>query len=331
MNQTDEWIVGYLSGNLSPTETEKFRLWLEASAENRRYFTSIQEIWVAMPNSQDYLRFDKHNAYLQFAKRVKTTAKHHRIIPPAWKWLYAAAMIAVIVVCSWAAFRQGRQSVQQQLAEIRIEVPVNATTRMHLPDGTQVWLNAGSVLVYPQSFGIENRQIDLVGEGYFEVAPDHTHPFNVHTDGLDVQVLGTKFNLRNYADESTAKVALLEGRVAVKTMTKSRILQPNHEAVLNKQGDALLVTATDASNAAGWTDGRLYFSDVPLSDITCELARSYGVSITIDDAALDTIHFFGVFHKDRQGVEDILDALSSTGKIKYKKNNEKEIVITLPQ
>ena len=213
------------------------------------------------------------------------------------------------------------------MTQISIEAPYGSKTKLYLPDGTLVWLNAGSKMSYAQDFGINERALNLTGEAYFEVTKNKHIPFKVHTDELDVKVLGTKFNFRNYQDD--LKVCLLEGKVALSAQQKETILHPDQQALLDKKTGKLLISSTKAAYSAEWTNDRLYFDEVLLSDIIKELERSYDVKITVADDTLNTIRFYGNFRKREQSIQEIMNVLSSTDKMTYTMNG-KNIVITLP-
>lgn len=129
-------------------------------------------------------------------------------------------MVVIVFFCGTIAFQSGKRVLQNQLTQITVEAPYGSKTKLYLPDGTLVWLNAGSKMSYAQDFGINERSLNLSGEAYFEVTRNEEIPFKVHTEELDVKVLGTKFNFRNYKDDLEAKVCLLEGKVALNTRQK---------------------------------------------------------------------------------------------------------------
>ena len=232
--------------------------------------------------------------------------------------MYAAAMTIIVFICGTIAFQTGKSVIRKQLTQISIEAPYGSKTKLYLPDGTLVWLNAGSKMSYAQDFGINERALNLTGEAYFEVTKNKHIPFKVHTDELDVKVLGTKFNFRNYQDDLEAKVCLLEGKVALSTQQKE------------KKTGKLLISSTKAAYSAEWTNDRLYFDEALLPDIVKELERSYNIKITIADAALNSVRFYGNFRRREQSIREIMDVLSSTDKMTYIIEG-KNIVITLPE
>lgn len=328
----NDWITGYLTNSLTPEETQSLQEWLNASEENRKYFSDMQEVWIAASDETDDSSFNKDKAYQLFLKQTETTPQQGINKRKAFQlrpWMYAAAMIIVVFICGTIAFQSGKSVIRNQLTQISIEAPYGSKTKLYLPDGTLVWLNAGSKMSYAQDFGINERTLNLTGEAYFEVIKNEEMPFKVHTEELDVKVLGTKFNFRNYKDDLEAKVCLLEGKVALNTREKETILHPDQQALLDKKTGKLSVSGTKAAYSAEWTNDRLYFDEVLLSDIIKELERSYDVKITVADDTLNTIRFYGNFRKREQSIQEIMDVLSSTDKMTYTMNG-KNIVITLP-
>ena len=328
-----DWITGYLTNSLTPEEMQSFQEWLNASEENRKYFSDIQEVWIAASNEADDVHsFNKDRAYQLFLRRTGETTQqgiNKRKTFQLRPWMYAAAMTIIVFICGTIAFQIGKSVIRKQLTQISIEAPYGSKTKLYLPDGTLVWLNAGSKMSYAQDFGINERALNLTGEAYFEVTKNKHIPFKVHTDELDVKVLGTKFNFRNYQDDLEAKVCLLEGKVALSAQQKETILHPDQQALLDKKTGKLLISSTKAAYSAEWTNDRLYFDEVLLSDIIKELERSYDVKITVADDTLNTIRFYGNFRKREQSIQEIMDVLSSTDKMTYTMNG-KNIVITLP-
>jgi ferric-dicitrate binding protein FerR (iron transport regulator) len=170
--------------------------------------------------------------------------------------------------------------------------------------------------------------VQLSGEGYFEVTPDANLPFSVQTNELQVNVLGTKFNFRNYADDSEAMISLLEGKVQMDNhvrQSEAVTMEPNQKLFLDKKNGNVRMTQAKASNDVEWTNGFLFFDEDLLSDIAKTLERSYNVKITLHPD-LAAMRFYGIFVREEQSIKDILDLLTSTRKVKCTING-KEIMI----
>jgi len=320
----DELIAGYLVQQLNTEELKALRNWINASAENKTYFEKQQEVWFSAIGANDRMRFDKEKAYQRFLTRTviaseqNVNKKKHRFM---FTFQRAAAAAAILIAFAGTGYWLGTGRIKSMIADnVIVEAPLGSRTKMYLPDGTLVWLNAGSKISYAQNFGVEDRTIKLEGEGYFEVTKNEHSPFYVKTDDMTVRVLGTKFNFRNYNDEAEARVTLLEGNVRVNCKSSNNIeafLNPNEQIILDKEKSTAKVFHTNATNASEWTKGLIFFDEERLPDIVRELERSYNVKINIIDDSLLTYRFYGNFTRTEQTIEEVLDVLASTDKLRY--------------
>lgn len=177
-------------------------------------------------------------------------------------------------------------------------VPRGGSYQLCLSDGTKVWLNAESSLTYPSVFEKKGkREVELIGEAYFEVAKDTNRPFIVQSKGQSVTVLGTRFNLSAYPG-AHSQTTLVEGKVCVKNMHRQQelLLLPNQQAVLTKENN-LLKKEVDAETYMSWINGIYEFNHVSLSDITSQLSRWYNVEIQFSDKSLRKKHFTGAISR----------------------------------
>ncbi|SMO42191.1 FecR family protein [Saccharicrinis carchari] len=166
-----------------------------------------------------------------------------------------------------------------------INVPSKGEYFVQLSDGTKVWLNAESSLKFKSKFVGKQRVVELQGEAYFEVAKDPEMPFVVKTAHTFVKVLGTKFNLKAYADEDYTYTTLNEGKVSLIMDDNQKVISPNEQVVFNKINKEYTTKTVDASIYSAWTEGRLLFKDERLEDILNTLSRWYGLSVFYRDAS----------------------------------------------
>ena len=198
-----------------------------------------------------------------------------------------AAIITLIISVSVASFYIYRDFTAPADIAFWYETmsPVGSQTKIILPDSTIVWLNSGSTLKYNRSFGEKCREVALAGEGYFEVKKDKTKPFTVHTDSINVNVLGTVFNVRAYIEDATVTVNLIEGSVNVSLPNADSqgalTMKPNEKLVFNKLTKKIESSQVDASRSSLWTTGKLCFVDATLEQISRDLERKYNVKIQI--------------------------------------------------
>lgn len=321
----DELIAAFLSKGLGKEAREELDAWIASSEENRHYFMRQQEIWFSAVQEEECMRYDADRAET-FRKRVEaSTAQKQSKKVIGWKTIYKyAAAVLVVGLISFFSYRQGESNLQNALTQVEVEAPLGAQTRLRLPDGTLVVLNAGSRLVYPQDFGVDNREVELSGEGYFEVERNEKLPFHVQTPSLSVRVLGTKFNFRDYPNDEEAVVSLLEGKVALDNRLRAEaemILLPNEQVTLDKAEGRMTKEAKEVKKVLEWTFGKLFFDELPLPEVVKILERSYDVHITFATDSLRDFCFYGCFGRGEQGIKDILEALEKTGKVRYTQKN----------
>lgn len=190
-----------------------------------------------------------------------------------------------------------------------LSIPYGKTFGITLSDGSKVTLNAGSELRYPVNFiaGEKNREVFLKGEAFFEIASDTVHPFIVTTKELDVQVLGTRFNVTAYPEDAKTLAVLVEGKVSVQNKLRQadvQILQPGEGAFL--ENNKVEVQKVNVQKYVGWVSGQLVFADDPFKVITHKLERRYNVSIKNNYEPLEDIRITATFES-----EDIAQVLKT--------------------
>ena len=229
------------------------------------------------------------------------------------RFLKIAALIIFVLstsVSSYYIFTNNNSN--SRLATCETFVPLGSQVKIILPDGSVAWLNSGSTLKYNNLFGKKDREILLTGEGYFEVTKDKNKPFLVHTNNIEIKVLGTIFNVRSYYDDPTVEVNLLEGKVNVKTMNdnsaKTLTLLPNEKMIYNKDNGTMASYKADAAKSAQWTIGKLCFVDASLEDIAKDLERKYDVQIKFETKKIKKEIFSGSLNLN-QSLNMILDYL----------------------
>lgn len=277
-----------------------------------------QELWFSALAADDSYSYDVDEAFNRFVSR---TQQKREAFFPMPKIIYRVAAVILLLIASTISYWWGGYHLQHQFADMVVEAPLGGKTRLILPDSTLVWLNAGSRIIYSQGFGVKDRQLQLEGEGYFEVRKKGKLPFDVKTKELNVTVLGTKFNFRNYEEDEEVIVNLLEGKVRLENVVKKmgiRYLSPSEKIILNKATGEMTITHAKVSNAKEWTNDGLFFDEMPLSDIVKELNRSYNVKICIADERLAPDRFYAFFNMKKQTIYDILDIIAATKQMEYK-------------
>lgn len=329
IERANDLILAYFTREINTEELNELQEWLLASAKNKASFMREQEIWFSALSADDRKRFDTDAAYRRFRIKTQTIGfetEHKFILKP---WMRVAAAVVLLVTVAGSAFWYGSKSISNRFSDIVMEAPLGSRNKVYLPDGTLVWLNAGSKISYSQGYGMNDRKVKLEGEGYFEVTKNAELPFKVATKEIDVQVLGTKFNFRNFEDDTESMITLVEGKVAVDNkmgIEEHFVLKPNQRIVLNKLSGKATLHDFDAQRVTTWTQGILSFDEDKLSDIAREMERTYNVEIEIADDTLKQLRFYGNFVRMDQSIDDVLGMMASTGKFEYTKKDKKIIL-----
>lgn len=205
---------------------------------------------------------------------------------------------------------------RQEIIYNTIMVPRAGEYRLTLADGTRVWLNADSELKYPVDFPSGPRRVFLRGEAYFEVAKNEKQPFFVEVGGMEVKVLGTKFNINASRLDGSYQTTLVEGKVRVSNhrTAESLVLRPDQQAQ-SKDGH-FCVKEVDARVYTAWREGKFYFESEPLEEIAAQLERWYDVQFFFTRESLRKDEFTGVIRKDYTA-DRILDIITKTTNVKF--------------
>ncbi|ADY51364.1 anti-FecI sigma factor, FecR [Pseudopedobacter saltans DSM 12145] len=206
-----------------------------------------------------------------------------------------------------------------------IEVPRGGKLMIQLPDGTKVWLNAASKFRYPLAFIGKERIVELSGEAYFEVAKNKDVPFKVKTNEQIIEVLGTHFNVHNYADEVSAKTTLLEGSVKVYSGESAALLIPGQQAVTDRNGKDIKINTVNVTDVMAWKNGYYVFENADVKQIMNYLSRWYDVDVEYL-GEITTKRFGGVF-KQSADLRELLEYLETYGDIHFK-IRERRVIVT---
>ena len=211
-----------------------------------------------------------------------------------------------------------------------LSTPYGSQYKLKLPDGTEVWLNAASSITYPTAFAGKDRGVTITGEVYFEVTKDKTKPFHVKVNDMEVEVLGTHFNINSYADEADIKTTLLEGSVKVvngqsaMVNRQSVILKPGEQAILAANSPFTIDHSPDIDQVMAWKNGLFNFNKVSLQEVMRQIARWYDVDV-VYQGEIKPKKFGGEIQRDLN-LSEVLEGLKETG-IHFRIEGKKLIVL----
>lgn len=279
---------------------------------------------------------------------VKSPARRSRMVRLVAVLSAAAAIIILLVAVGPFRPRLSRADIA---SSSEISTRNGSKTNILLPDGTKVWLNAGSKLTYGKDFSEQRREVMLTGEAYFDVVHDASKPFVIHTRSMDIRVLGTEFNVKSYPDEKTTEASLIRGSIEVTLTDRAAekiILKPNEKIVVTDEPVEETVTEPRAGKTVppkpiisvshlnyysldstiletSWVQNRLVFEDESFEDLVRKMERWYGVTFEFANEKVGRFRFTGKF--EDESLEEALEAMRITADFSFT-IGEKHVIIT---
>lgn len=304
----DEYILlRYFKGSATVDEEKQILDWVAASNENRKSYQKERMLY-------DIALFSSHKQQ----KQKKTP------IIQLLKWSASIAAAAVLVISLGFFARDYRYNQMAQLQTVK--VPAGQRAQITLADGTTVWLNSQSTLTYASNFGRKERNVELNGEAYFEVAKNKSIPFYVNTEKNRVKVVGTSFNVCAYNGTNEFETTLIEGVVDIyiagndKPIT--RLTKDEFFADYNGKHKKSVLSSYENLR---WKEGLYCFDDSSFSYILARLGKYYNVEITVNNPKILDYRCTGKF-KEQDGIEHILKVIQKDHKFNYTINERKDSI-----
>ena len=306
-NQTDQDEVKRL--NIRIKNNQEISSWLE------------QEI-IASPSTMDndvQARIFR-NIENKIDIKDKTDKAEQNHFQPT-KWLRVAAMFVLPVITAVAMYfyRSPDETAPGQLV---VAVERGQKANITLPDGSKVWLNSQSRLTYSTNFNVKQRELQLDGEAYFEVAHNPDKPFIVRSNDISVRALGTAFGVKAYNEDLLISSILMKGKVLVTTPDGETILKPNERIMYDKTTHKKVQsTVTNATDFTGWIHNELRFEDESLADIAKTVQRIYNVDVIFASEKLKYQRYTGTINNN--SLENVLNIISLTSPVSFQINNQR--------
>lgn len=304
---------------------------------------SFEKIWDKIQLQELQSNIEQHTINQQPA--INTVNYFNRI----QKWAYAVAAATVIFGGIWLfAPTQKKGTTLAKLDANEVSTKYGSKTKLMLPDSTQVWLNAGSKLSYSNDYGQTIREVKLEGEAYFDVTHNANKPFIIHTDKMDIKVLGTAFNVKCYPNEKSMETSLIRGSIEVTLKNRQSekiILKPNEKLVLNtvdsftekksfqknnkinmEQKPVVAIAhvtydeQADAVVESSWVTNKLVFRAETFEELAMQMERWYNVRIHFQNESLKQIKLTGIFEKE--SINQALAYLQIIAHFKYRMQND---------
>jgi transmembrane sensor len=292
----------------------------DLSSENNKHFNEISAVWESGEILTQMEQFNAKEALGRVNKQLAFLEKTSTLWQNIQK-IAAILLLPVLIYAGFLTFRQFKEpgAISGASAWQTVKTTTGMISELVLPDGTHVWLNSETTLEYPLIFD-KNREINLSGEAYFEVKEDQAHPFIVNTGTINIEVLGTSFNVTNYPDEDQAEVVLRSGKVQLftgKHQDKEEVsfLAPGQKAVFDRTTNELAINDVNVEKYTAWKDGILMFVDDPMAEVTKKLSRWFNVEVVLETHELDEYVYKATFRDE--SLTQILDLLKLSAPIEY--------------
>ena len=336
-----------LSGDASKDELELLQQQLQLNPQWQFLYDQMMQVGSVYPTENIEQSYAAHIVKMQLQGKLENQPQEPQtaVFNNSFKRIFIGLAVAASII-GFSFFVYFKINQKQEVKNSLNEVVTKRGSKsfIKLPDGTQVWLNADSKLTFKENFGDKTREVSLNGEAFFDVFHDADHPFIIHTGKADIKVLGTTFNIRNYALDKTMEATLIKGKIEV-TLTdrpdEKIIIHPQDKIIISKESNSIVnnkvklkkeeqvisrvvlttVTMKDSLIAeTGWMKDKMVFVNQSLGKIAEEIERKFAVTIIFKTNAVKQYRYTGVF--DKETVSEIFHIIQLSRKINYSIKNK---------
>lgn len=334
--EISELIVKVLTSHATPEECVMLDEWVKESDDNKRFFLRFRNVWLA---SSLVVKTDRVKTLraLEIVNRKIKSSKSDELHSPERKPRpgMGRPLISYLKIAALWIFLFGLGTIFSMLfikparllnlnSEVSVLAPRGSKAMTVLPDGTVVWLNAGSKIEYKIPYNKPVREVEMEGEAYFDISKDPEHPFTVNAGEMIIKAYGTQFNVKAYPEEKAVETTLVEGSVSVEIKNKpsnKTMLRPRDQAIYYRptstRSENFLVTkGIDPSLYTLWINDRLQIKAETLEDLAIMLERKYNVTIHFDNNSLRDLRFTGII--ENETIEQILELIKISSNVDYR-------------
>ena len=335
---TKNLLIKVIQGKAVSDEKRTVLEWINKDKRNLKYFIELKELWICQHLPQERVR----------QEYVPKTGKNKQLIYK--RWLLSAAAVILLLLGLQIRFIVLQKPVEQMpIQEPRITLGDYPSEYKHtiytnkgvkafaeLPDGSKVWLNSDSKLIFPDTFLGPTREITLSGEAFFDVAKDSLKPMIIATNrNFEVKVLGTKFNLKTNSNDAEARVTLVSGvvevittkEVAGKIQQSSIVLSEQQSYIVRDHQPSAFVAVTDTVKQTAWKNGKIIFDYTPLDEVIKQLERWHGVDFIVEDKTAYNTKLTAEF--EQESIVQIMEMLKFCSMIDYRMPDRRNVVISM--
>ena len=311
-NEHSELIIGYLQGRLQGRSLDDFYAWVNESADNKKLFFETKALYEACAPSRGASEI--HDSWLRLLDKRKSRQRKRYSLLTRISTYAAAAMFAAAITSTVFIFssREYDDRITSYVGGDGLEADV-----VVLPDGTRVSLGTRTSFSYDSRYGKSERIVQLEGEAYFEVAKDTTLRFIVKAGEMEVEALGTTFNVKAYQEDGELTTTLFEGKVRTSVGKDEVILKPDESLSFDKSSRRMIVSDDLAAYARMWKDNELVFKGATMEEVAVMLDRLYNVKVRFTSEKVKHYRFSGVIKNN--SLDNVIELISLTAPIMYKK------------
>ncbi len=314
-------IIRTFKKEASLEEQEELALWL-AEASHKAVFADLQTLWDTIQQEGATFRSSADILWQEMEKRMnRKKTKEIRFNLHAFRWASAVASVFLLLTLTFTGYITKQWYDTNTVAQTYSTL--NGKSKVILPDGSQVWLNAESSLAYKTTAWSKERSVQLKGEAFFEVSKDPDRPFIVKSQGFAVKVYGTTFNVEAREKTHEMNVSLLSGSVAVTSASETRMIMPGEVAMCKKNSGKINVEKADVDFAAMWAKESVRLERKSIKELSKYLSKWYGVKIILDPSIPENQAY--TFTVRNEPFEEILRLMARTNPIQYS-FDEKNVV-----
>jgi len=331
-NKPDEKLLAsYLSGECSSEENQEVKTWIQSDPKNQKFIKLMKKAWDSSEVKER--KWDKQKLWQNITEKagIETNNYGRRVIPfgkriqfsHIWK---IAAVLLFMVSISYIYFfvlNTSTQIAPEQVLQ-NIFVENGKQTKLTLPDGSVITLDAGTSFSYPEKFDENVREVFINGEGFFEVLPNPQKPFIVHANNTIIKVLGTKFNIRAWQQNQKVKVVVAEGKVS---FNSARGKEEEKVIITEGQFSEIYLNEKpktpkdiDVGQQLGWVNHEIIFKDIPLHEILFQMERWYDVKFNLSFSAIGEERLN--IHIQNNSLDKLLEMISILTDLEYDQINK---------
>lgn len=318
-----EFLLAYFHGEANEEQKQLAIEWLK-SPENNKVFQQLKKIDSLTSDLNLLRQFDLHEGKQQVRRKYQV----QKVVSlSAWMQRIAAVLfIPVLLGGIWYYHQQNELRKDLMVLMVNQEIITQPGTKTHLflPDSTEVWLNASSKLRFPSAFAGNERRIALEGEAFFKVYKNKKKPFIVGTSSMDVEAVGTEFNVSAYSGDLKFSTTLAEGKVKITDRVKSgkvMFLDPGAQLNYDTKSKTYKTENVRVQDVIAWRDGILIFNETPFYEVVAKLGRWFNADIQINDQSVANYRFTGTFTSE--SLDQVMELLTLSTPITYSSSKRK--------